>query len=180
MGKNRQEPVQYPKTAGAALEDDVSGEAEQPFVRGDRDGGPSRPVRFTPGNAFVSANKNTISVDEQLNATIDYEQLAVSKGVLRAPEVAAVTSDAEAHTLLFSYEEEEFGRQAVATDVMYAFVLEKQKMCSKVFRLDTRAESSQPQVDVPAKWEMASLATYLSLLSADGRKASGSLFLPIG
>lgn len=143
-------------------------------------GFPSRPVRFTPGNAFVSANKNTISVDEQLNATIDYEQLAVSKGVLRAPEEASVTADAEAHTLLFSYEEEEFGRQAVATDVMYAFVLEKQKMRSKVFRLGTRAESSQPQVDVPAKWDMGNLAVYLFLLSADGRKASDSLFLPIG
>lgn len=142
-------------------------------------GFPSRPVTFTPWNAFVSANKGTVTVGEDLSVSIDFEKLLVARGSRETVENLVVNVDESDHSLSFSHETGDFGYGAEPTDVLYAVVLEKERMRTVLYRLGTRNDDSSTTVDVPEQWDMKQLEGYVFVLSADGKAASDSVHIPI-
>lgn len=137
-------------------------------------GFPERSTDFSAWNAFVSLNVGHVSVTEDLEATVDYENLLVAEGSLEMLEDITVTADAETHSLLFSHAAEDYGYGSEPTDVLHAVVLEKGLMRSRMFTLNTRSESEPVSVEIPEKWDMENLEVYVFFLSEDGRKASDS------
>ena len=129
---------------------------------------------FSAWNAFVSLNVGHVSVTEDLEVTVDYENLLVAEGSLEMLEDITVTADAETHSLLFSHAAEDYGYGSEPTDVLHAVVLEKGLMRSRMFTLNTRSESEPVSVEIPEKWDMENLEVYVFFLSEDGRKASDS------
>lgn len=137
------------------------------------------PRDYTPWNAFVSANGEVVQVDDQMSVTIDYDRILVAKGSREVVEGVTVVKDADARTLTFSHEAGDFGYGAEPTDVLYAVVLEKQKLRSKLFRLNTRKDNDSVSVPLPARWDMANLLVYVFVLSENGKVASDSLVIPV-
>ena len=124
---------------------------------------------FSAWNAFVSLNVGHVSVTEDLEVTVDYENLLVAEGSLEMLEDITVTADAETHSLLFSHAAEDYGYGSEPTDVLHAVVLEKGLMRSRMFTLNTRSESEPVSVEIPEKWDMENLEVYVFFLSEEGR-----------
>lgn len=142
-------------------------------------GFPTRPVTFTSRNAFVGANMDAVSVDEKLVVKVDYEKIKVARGSREVVENLTVNVDESDHSVSFTHDLGDFGCGAEPTDVVYAVVLEKERMRTKLFRLGTRDEDSSTTVDLPAQWDMKKLAGYVFVLSENGRAASDSVYVPI-
>lgn len=142
-------------------------------------GYPEIPVDFTEWNAFVSVNMGAISVNDAKEVVVDFESLLVAKGSLEPAEEVQVEKDAEAHTLSFTHLVESFGYGMNEDDQLYAVVLEQQKMRSRVYPLNERRDDAPAVVNVLPSWGMDNLLVYVFFLSADGRKASDSVFVPV-
>ncbi|WP_251622614.1 DUF6266 family protein [Odoribacter lunatus] len=142
-------------------------------------GFPTRPVTFTPWNAFVKANKEIVTVDEDLAVLIDLEKIRVAQGSREIVENLSVMVDESEQSLSFTHEAGDFAYGAEPTDVLYVVVLEKERMRTKLFRLGTRDDDSSTTVTLPQKWDMKQLEGYVFVLSADGRAASDSVHVPI-
>lgn len=142
-------------------------------------GFPSRPISHTPWNAFVSASKEAVTVDEKLVVTVDYEKLLVAKGNREVVEGMSVRMDEQEHEVTFTHEVGDFGYGSDPTDVVYVVVLEKERMRSRLFRLNTRNDDSSTTVTLPATWNMKQLAGYVFVLAGDGKSASDSVYIAI-
>lgn len=134
---------------------------------------------LTEWNVFSSINMDAIQVDDKLAVTIDYERIQVSNGNRRVVEELTVVSDAEKHTLTFTHGKEDYGYGAAPTDILYVVILEKKKMRSKVFPLNTRDDDSAVMITLPSGWDMASLEGYVFVLAENKKTASGSIHFPI-
>ena len=143
-------------------------------------GFPERPQDFTAWNAFVSANVAHISVTEDLEVTVEYENLRVAEGSLEVLEDITAVAEAETHSLIFTHAAEDYGYGSEPTDMLYAVVLEKRLMRSRLFPLNTRNDSEPASVQIPEKWDMENLEVYVFFLSEDGRKASNSTYVTLG
>lgn len=142
-------------------------------------GFPGRLVSNTPWNAFVSVNKEAVTVDEKLVVTVDYEKLLVAKGNREVVEGMSVRMDEQEHEVTFTHEVGDFGYGAEPTDVVYVVVLEKERMRSKLFCLNTRNDDSSTTVTLPATWNMKQLAGYVFVLAENGKSASDSVYIAI-
>ncbi len=142
-------------------------------------GFPGRPVTNTQWNAFCSANQNAVNVNEKLVVTVDYEKLVVAKGSREVVEDMTVMMNEADHELTFTHDVGDFGYGAEPTDVVYVAVLEKERMRSKLFRLNTRNDDSSTTVTLPTTWNMKQLAGYVFVLAENGKSASDSVYLPI-
>lgn len=134
---------------------------------------------LTEWNVFSSINMDTIQVDDKLAVTIDYERIQVSNGNRRVVEELTVVPDAENHTLTFTHGKEDYGYGAAPTDMLYAVILEKKKMRSKVFPLNARDDDSAVTITLPSGWDMASLEGYVFVLTENKKAASNSIHFPI-
>lgn len=141
-------------------------------------GFPSRAGHFTCHNAFVSANMGAVEVSDELEVTTDYTKIVCSQGRLRLPPTT-VTADEEQHELTFSHQSGQRGKRSMPTDQLYVMVVEKKRLESELFMLNTRAELEPVVVALPADWSTMGLAIYVFVLSADGQKASNTGYLEI-
>ena len=139
----------------------------------------SRHRKSSYHNAFMAenVNKDAVEVSEELEATVNYQNIRCAKGKLKVPKDFSVTADAETHTLTFTHAAEEDGCQRYSTDRLYALVVETTEEDSELFELGTRAGSEPITVNLSESWDMGSLAIYVFALTADGKKASDSLYL---
>lgn len=140
-------------------------------------GFPERPRGFTPWNAFTSANIPAIMIDEGMEASVDYESFRVSQGSLEVVEDVQVVKDAEAHALKVTHSVDSYGYGMNEDDVLHMVVLEREKRRSRVFKLNERKDATPATVTLPNAWEMDNLLVYVFVLSANGRKASDSVFV---
>lgn len=139
-------------------------------------GFPSRARTQTAHNAFIQANKDVVTVDEDLKTTVDDTKIVCSAGNLTMP-VVSVTADAENHKLTFTHEAAEYSRRAQKTDQLYALVVEAKKEEAKLYKLNTREDDSPVEISMPQKWSMDGLCIYAFVLSKDRSKASKSVYL---
>ena len=135
-------------------------------------GFPERQRDFTPWNAFISTNMDAITVSDEMEASVAFSKLLVSKGSLEPLEGnISLTADADTGTLTFTHAAEEFGYGCNPTNVIYAAVLEKERMRSKLYKLMTREEDTTMEVSLPAGWKTENVAVYVFALSENRRKA---------
>lgn len=144
------------------------------FAEAAQIGFPQRSRALTVYNAFIRANKGAVSVDEDLQPTVDYEQVVCSEGSLKVPAVTATLNEG---TLSFVHEAEESGVLRDADDQLYAFVVNDARDDAKLYPLNTRGEGDAVQVPLPTGWSTENLAVYVFVLSADKRKASGTVYV---
>ncbi|WP_251621366.1 DUF6266 family protein [Odoribacter lunatus] len=142
-------------------------------------GFPERPRSHSSYNAFVKANMATITVDEELNTNVKFEEILCTKGKLRTPEVA-VALDKTDRKLTFTPETlERFSKRSAATDKLYAMIVEKSLQTGILTELGCREEAKATDVSVSLRWNLEEIAVYVFAVSADGRKASNSLHVVV-
>lgn len=140
-------------------------------------GFPGRPRKQSPYNAFVKANKDAVSVNEQLEVTIDYEKAVCAQGKVTVPTVTA-TLDKESRTLQLTPQSLSFySRRSLGSDKVYAQLVEKSKQEGFLVELGTREEGNPTEITLPTEWEPDEVAVYVFATTANGRKASKSRFI---
>lgn len=140
-------------------------------------GFPTRATERTVYNEFIAVNKAAVTVDDELQVTVDYSRIACSKGIRMIPEVT-VELDAEKNELTFTCEVDTLnGTDAEEDDVIHALLVEKERKQSKLCALGTRKECASKTVQIPKKWNKDNLEIYAFVLSANKRKASPTVYL---
>lgn len=144
-------------------------------------GFPGRPRTHQTWNAFSAANLNerVIEVDDDLVATVNFEEIVCAKGRLRLPDHVSITHDTENNALAFTVTAEGNGAGRKDDDEVYALVVEKMALDSLLVNLGQRGDGGMASVDLKSGWEAANLAVYLFVVSADGRKASNSQYVVV-
>lgn len=140
---------------------------------------PERKRTETEWNAFIRAAMPSISMSEDLEVSVDYETLLIAQGSLEVIEEVSITQDAEANTLTVTYPASDYGYGSEPTDTVQLVLLEKEKMRSRMFQVGTRGEDCTETIQVPSGWTVENISAYVFMLSANGRKASNSIFVPI-
>ena len=140
---------------------------------------PERKRTETEWNAFIRAAMPSISVSEDLEVSVDYETLLIAQGSLEVIEEVSITQDAEANTLTVTYPASDYGYGSEPTDTVQLVLLEKEKMRSRMFQVGTRGEDCTETIQVPSGWTVENISAYVFMLSANGRKASNSISVPI-
>lgn len=150
----------------------------EPFAEAIYLGFPERPVKETPNNAFMKANAEAIEVDEQLEATINYEKLVCSRGSISTANVTA-TLNAGEKQLTFTHEPQTYGKRAEADDQLYAAVYEKDRQQLLLCKLGTRSSTTPATVSLPDRWNPAALEVYTFVVTANGQRASATEYLTV-
>ena len=143
-------------------------------------GYPNCPQRCTPENYFVSLNKGAVTVSDELEASIDYPNLIISKGSRAVAKQMSVTVDAEAHLLTFSITEPQgIVSHSKGNDVYYAVVLETNLQEMAMEALGERDAMEATTMTLPDTWDMEALAVYVFTTSQNGKQASKSVYLEV-
>lgn len=131
-------------------------------------------------NEFMRLNDSLVTVDEELAVTVNYPEMQLTNRDDRdVPERITVTADAEMHTLSFVHEAEEYGAYAEPTDRLYAALYNPTLRRSKLYELNTRADTEPVTAEVPQRWAMEDVEVYVFVLSEDGRHGSPSVYLTV-
>lgn len=141
-------------------------------------GFPTRQRQLSVQNAFMQANAEVVSVSEEGEITVDYTQIACSKGRLDVPKVT-VTCTGEPPVLTFTHPAQKNGRCRKATDRLYAAVLEKELEEVEVFELNKRSEAEAVTAELDEAWKKENLCVYVFVLSENGDKASDTKYVEV-
>lgn len=141
-------------------------------------GFPQRPQKQNPDNQFVQLNMGAVEVSDELEVTVNYEQILVSKGNRALPEVD-VTLDTENSVLQFTLAEEDVLRHAADDDMLYTVLLEQKLKRAKLFPVCKRKGAETTTINLPAKWDASQLLVYVFMLSKDRQNASVSKCLDV-
>lgn len=135
---------------------------------------------LSPSNVFMRINDGLVTVNEDLEVTVNYPELQLGNRDDRdTPEGVTVTANSEEHSLTFSHGAEEFGSYAEPTDKLYAALYNPVLQRSELYELCTRAETEPVTVSVPSRWEMGDVHVYVFAVSEDGRSSSYSEYLTV-
>ena len=140
-------------------------------------GFPQRKRGLSAANAFVSINKDICSVEGNV-LTVDYEQLLCANGQLLTPEVT-VTYSTENQKFSFKQTAPEEESNSNADDKVYAVLLESNQGLCRLKTLRQRGESGSTSIALPQRWEKEHVHVYVFATSADGKKASKSMYLTV-
>lgn len=131
----------------------------------------------TTSNAFVAKNMKAITVDEKYAATVNFEQLLVSTGLLNPPNVS-VTYGEDTKKFLFEQEmQEEESGYATADDQVYAVLYETARGRARLVTLRSRGESGSTSFALPEEWDNTKVKVYCFAMLANGKRASDSLLI---
>ena len=128
-------------------------------------GFPGRKAGSTFYNAFVKANMQAVTVDEEYNPTIDYEKIALNE----EQNIVTITQEAQSRWSVV----------ANPTDVLYVVVYEKTGNQMIVEPCRNRQENGVTTISLDSGWVKENLEVYAFMLSKDKRKASKSKRLTI-
>ena len=76
--------------------------------------------------------------------------------------------------------QDKFYGQAKPSDKVYAVLLEKALGESALVELKTRGEGGSTSFELPEGWDSAQVMAYAFAASADGKRTSATVNLPIG
>ena len=127
---------------------------------------------------FMRLNKDIVTVTEEGTATTDYPNAVVSAGPL-VPPALTVTQDEESRALTFTMSTMDAGFYCNEDDTVHVAILSAGKRMRLLTKeLGSRSEGGMATVDVPAYMD-GELHVYAYVLTADGKMASDSLYLPL-
>ena len=142
-------------------------------------GFPDPKAGATSCNDFVAANMANVTVDDDYAATMDYERLACSADKKRKRPSVTVTFAADTYNFSQPAQDKFYG-QAKPSDKVYAVLLEKALGESALVELKTRGEGGSTSFELPEGWDSAQVMAYAFAASADGKRTSATVNLPIG
>ncbi len=140
-------------------------------------GFPQRKKGYSAMNMFVSVNKDVCTVEAD-RVSVDYERLQCAGGSLALPEVT-VRFNAEEQKITFVNTRMEEMPYCSESDQVYGVVLETQRGWSKLVKIQQRGEDGEVSVVLPSQWDFSQVAVYAFALSANGKKASPSVYLSV-
>ena len=136
---------------------------------------------WTAENYFKHMNvtEGRIEVDDDLRVTIHFEDVVCTKGKVRKADGMSVTLDAGTRTVQLELAPETTeGWRRQMSDRVYALVGETVQMDAKLVEVGTRGEGGSASVPVPS-YMTGGVHAYAFAVSADGKMASDSIYLPI-
>lgn len=125
-------------------------------------------------NRFVKDNMKKVEVDEDLNVTLDLLTLSLSGGELALPRVSAEI-DTEGRRVMFRWDKQPLMPYMYKDDSLHGVVYESGKARSRCVVLGTRGVSGELAWELPKDWDAGKLVVYGFAVSADGKKASGTI-----
>lgn len=141
-------------------------------------GFPQRKKSWSPANAFCNLNKNSYTEDADGQITIDFELLQCSKGSLFIPDVTA-TLDKENRKIELTAEAMTNDTNCNVDDNVYAVLLDTSNKFCRLVKVCKRSEGGTQSVILTRYWNPDSIVAYAFAVSADGKKASRTLFLDL-
>ena len=133
----------------------------------------------TSCNAFVAANMQAVSVDDDYVATMNYEQLACSANKKRKTPAVTVSFAENAYSFNQTPQTNYYGL-AKPDDLVYAVLFEKALGESALIPLKSRGEGGLSTFDLPDDWDSSQVMAYAFATSADGKRTSATVNLSIG
>lgn len=125
-------------------------------------------------NGFLRENIKKVEVDDDLNVTCDLLSLSLSAGELALPSIRAEVS-VEERQVVFRWERQPLMPYMFKDDRLYGVVYESGSRKCREVELGTRGTSGELAWKLPEKWDAGKLVVYGFAVSADGKKASGTL-----
>ena len=135
-------------------------------------GFPGRKAGSTFYNAFVKANMQAVTVDEEYNPTIDYEKIVCAEGSLQDGTLAVALNEEQNIVTITQEAQSRWSVVANPTDVLYVVVYEKTGNQMIVEPCRNRQENGVTTISLDSGWVKENL-------SKDKRKASKSKRLTI-
>ena len=142
-------------------------------------GFPGRKAGSTFYNAFVKANMQAVTVDEEYNPTIDYEKIVCAEGSLQDGTLAVALNEDQDMITITQEAQSRWSVVANPTDVLYVVVYEKTGNQMIVEPCRNRQENGVTTISLDSGWVKENLEVYAFMLSKDKRKASKSKRLTI-
>ena len=139
-------------------------------------GFPGRKAGSTFYNAFVKANMQAVTVDEEYNPTIDYEKIVCAEGSLQDGTLAVALNEDQDMITITQEAQSRWSVVANPTDVV---VYEKTGNQMIVEPCRNRQENGVTTISLDSGWVKENLEVYAFMLSKDKRKASKSKRLTI-
>ena len=140
-------------------------------------GFPGRKAGSTFYNAFVKANMQAVTVDEEYNPTIDYEKIVCAEGSLQDGTLAVALNEEQNIVTITQEAQSRWSVVANPTDVLYVVVYEKTGNQMIVEPCRNRQENGVTTISLDSGWVKENLEVYAFMLSKDKRKASRSIVL---
>ena len=133
----------------------------------------------TAYNAFMSANMIQVTVDENMNGSIDFEGLKLASGLLYTPRVEVTCEGTpQVYRFVQTAEEAEEGFAAL-DDKVYGVLLETALQRVRLVALKNRGIAGETEVPLPAEWNADKVNVYCFAVSRNERIVSDSVFLPL-
>ena len=129
-------------------------------------------------NCFVRDNMRKIQVDDELNAEVNLLELSLSATGLALPLIGAEI-DPEGRRVVFSWKKQPLMPYMFKDDCLYGCVYETGKRRSRKVELGTRGVSGELAWTLPKDWDAGKLVVYGFAVSADGKRASGTLGITV-
>ena len=142
-------------------------------------GFPGRKAGSTFYNAFVKANMQAVTVDEEYNPTIDYEKIVCAEGSLQDGTLAVSLNEDQDMITITQEAQSRWSVVANPTDVLYVVVYEKTGNQMIVEPCRNRQENGVTTISLDSGWVKENLEVYAFMLSKDKRKVSNSRRLTI-
>lgn len=141
-------------------------------------GFPGRQRNQTAYNAFVSANVEHVTVDENFKATMSFPDLVCSSGALSVPLVTAVLSEEQTDVKVSVVAEDNSGVSSMKDEVYVVFYETGRGDC-KVLSAGTRGKGGEVSFKLPSLWVSSKLQVYAFVLSERGNRASRTLYVTL-
>lgn len=144
-----------------------------------RMGFPVRPWGWTPVGMFMNRNKGIVTVDDVTTGkvTVSFPDLVCAEGGLEPP---TVNVSREANQLTFTVTSTEESPYSATDDTIQAVVVQLEKRPRCIMQtLGTRGEGGISTMNIPTFLQGGALHVYVFAASADRKKASDSIYLPL-
>lgn len=121
---------------------------------------------------FVQKNMPAITVDEEMETTLNIEQFSCSAGPIAVPKVTASGSSAS-NSITFQVEQKSLiPMYNEGTDTLYAVAYEKALEELEIVELGKRGDDNWSEFTVPAHWDKDNLVLLAFALDKTGKRAS--------
>ena len=142
-------------------------------------GYPSTTGLVSINNRFVQNNMEAITVDDDLNVTVDYSRIVCSAAKrLKAPKVV-VTYDESGNQFVFTQSVQGQTPTCNSQDMAWVVVYEKVQDESEIYQLHTRREGGEVKADLPEDWDIDNCEFYAFARNGKGTKVSRTTHLQL-
>lgn len=133
-----------------------------------------RPSGSSIYNAFVKANMPLVTVDDKLQASIDYTKLLCSNGVKEYPDVSATFAE---DTITVIQTEQKSTGSGTFDDMVYAGFYESALRSARLVQIGEREKTTSVEFPLPKGWIKENIYVYAFALSQSRKHTSSTLYV---